>query len=243
MAERKDDRLWGGRFENAPDARFDAFQQSFAFDRRLLPYEVAVDRAWAKSLQGVGIFTETEVRQTLAALDKTSARAQSDKDWLDSSTAEDVHQFVENALVDELGPLGWKLHTGRSRNELVATDFRLFVIDAAAEIRKALLALINGFLLQAKENLKVPMAGMTHMQHAQPILLSHFLMAHAEAFSRDLARLPSMLSVTATLRSIISLHSRVSPPISQGSRKILSCSLRRNSPTSSCPTNIPPAAA
>ena len=189
MTERKDDRLWGGRFETAPDARFDAFQRSLAFDRRLLPYEIAVDRAWAKALQGVGIFTEMEVRQTLTALDKISARAQSDTNWLDSSTAEDVHQFVENALVEELGPLGWKLHTGRSRNELVATDFRLFVIDAAAEIRKNLLALLNGFLMQAKTNLKVPMAGMTHMQHAQPILLSHFLMAHAEAFSRDLTRL------------------------------------------------------
>jgi len=192
--ERKDDRLWGGRFENAPDARFDAFQRSFAFDRRLLPYEIAVDRAWAKALQGVGIFTEMEVRQTLAALDKISARALSDKNWLDSSTAEDVHQFVENALVEELGPLGWKLHTGRSRNELVATDFRLSVIDAASNIRKSLLALLNGFLMQAKANLKVPMAGMTHMQHAQPILLSHFLMAHAEAFSRDLARLQSAVA-------------------------------------------------
>jgi len=189
MTERKDDRLWGGRFENAPDARFDAFQRSFAFDRRLLPYEISVDRAWAKALQGVGIFTEMEVQQALAALDKISARAQSDKSWLDASTAEDVHQFVENALVEELGPLGWKLHTGRSRNELVATDFRLFVIDAVVATRKALLALINGFLLQAKANLKIPMAGMTHMQHAQPILLSHFLMAHAEAFSRDLGRL------------------------------------------------------
>jgi argininosuccinate lyase len=187
--ERKDDRLWGGRFESAPDERFDAFQRSFAFDRRLLPYEIAVDRAWARALQGVGIFTEIEVRQTLAALDKISAQAESDKNWLDSSTAEDVHQFVENALVEELGPLGWKLHTGRSRNELVATDFRLFVIDAASDIRKSLLALLNGFLMQAKANLKVPMAGMTHMQHAQPILLSHFLMAHAEAFSRDLNRL------------------------------------------------------
>ncbi len=192
--ERKDDRLWGGRFESAPDERFDAFQRSFAFDRRLLPYEIAVDRAWAKALQGVGIFTETEVRQTLAALDKIAARAQTDRAWIESSTAEDVHQFVENALVEELGPLGWKLHTGRSRNELVATDFRLFVIDAAAEIRKALLALLNAFLLQAKANLKTPMAGMTHMQHAQPILLSHFLMAHAEAFARDLTRLQNAAS-------------------------------------------------
>src|SRR6202140_1599569 len=187
--ERKDDRLWGGRFENAPDARFDAFQRSFAFDRRLLSYELAVDRAWAKAVQGVGIFTEMEVRQTLAALDKISARAQADKAWLDASRAEDIHQFVENALVEELGPLGWKLHTGRSRNELVATDFRLFVIDAASDIRKSLLALLNAFQMQAKANLRVPMAGMTHIQHAQPILLSHFLMAHAEAFSRDLTRL------------------------------------------------------
>jgi argininosuccinate lyase len=189
MSERKDDRLWGGRFENAPDARFDAFQRSFAFDRRLLPYEIAVDRAWAKALLGVDIFTEIEVRQTLAALEKIAVRAQTDKEWLDSSAAEDVHQFVENALVEELGPLGWKLHTGRSRNELVATDFRLFVIDAASDVRKALVALLNGFLMQAKANLRIPMAGMTHMQHAQPILLSHFLMAHAEAFSRDLTRL------------------------------------------------------
>src|ERR1700739_2866466 len=98
MTERKkDDRLWGGRFEKAPDARFDAFQRSFSFDHRLLPYEIAVDRAWAKALQGVGIFSEVEVRQTLAALDKISARAQSDKNWLDSSAVEDVPQFVENA--------------------------------------------------------------------------------------------------------------------------------------------------
>src|SRR6267154_4002361 len=189
MTERKDDRLWGGRFEREPDKKFDAFQRSFSFDRRLLPYEIAVDRVWAKAMQGVGIFTELEVRQTLAALDKISARAQSDKSWLDASTAEDVHQFVENALVEEVGPLGWKLHTGRSRNELVATDFRLFVIDAAAQIRNALEAILNAFLQQAKANRNVPMAGMTHMQHAQPILLSHFLMAHAEAFSRDLTRL------------------------------------------------------
>jgi argininosuccinate lyase len=153
-----------------------------------------VDRAWARALQGVGIFTEMETRQTLAALDKIAARAESDTGWLDSSNAEDVHQFVENALVEVLGTLGWKLHTGRSRNDLVATDFRLFVIDAAAEPRKALLALLNGLLLQAKANLTVPMAGMTHMQHAQPILLSHFLMAHAEAFSRDLRRLENAVA-------------------------------------------------
>jgi argininosuccinate lyase len=191
MTERKDDRLWGGRFEREPNAQFDAFQRSFAFDRRLLPYEIAVDRAWAKALEPIGIFTTAELKQTLAALDKIAERAKRDLAWLErfGVDAEDVHHFVEKALVEELGPLGWKLHTGRSRNELVATDFRLFVIDAVTQVQKTLSALLNSFLLQAQSNLGVPMAGMTHMQHAQPILLSHFLLAHAEAFTRDITRL------------------------------------------------------
>jgi argininosuccinate lyase len=191
MTERKDDRLWGGRFERKPNEEFDAFQRSFAFDRRLLPYEIAVDRAWAKALEPIGILTATEVKQTLAALDKIAERAKTDPAWLASfgAAAEDVHHFVEKALVEELGPLGWKLHTGRSRNELVATDFRLFVVDAAAELQHSLEGLLNAFLMQAKANISVPMAGMTHMQHAQPILLSHFLLAHAEAFTRDVTRL------------------------------------------------------
>jgi argininosuccinate lyase len=191
MTERKDDRLWGGRFEREPNAQFDAFQRSFAFDRRLLPYEIAVDRAWAKALEPIGIFAPAEVKQALAALDKIAKRAKTDPGWLESfgATAEDVHHFVEKALVEELGPLGWKLHTGRSRNELVATDFRLFVIDAAAQSQQALESLLDAFLVQAKANRNLPMAGMTHMQHAQPILLSHFLLAHAEAFARDITRL------------------------------------------------------
>ena len=191
MTERKDDRLWGGRFERPPNEAFDAFQRSFAFDRRLLPYELAVDRAWAGALQRVGILTQTEMRQTLAALDRIAERAKNDPDWIHKfgAEAEDVHHFVEKVLVEELGPLGWKLHTGRSRNELIATDFRLFVVDAAAETRTALIDLMSALVAQAKANMKIPMAGMTHMQHAQPILLSHFLMAHAEAFARDLSRL------------------------------------------------------
>src|SRR6202049_1858122 len=150
MTERKDDRLWGGRFERAPNAGFDAFQGSFAFDRRLLPYELAVDRAWAKALQSAGILNAEEVRQTLAALDRIAERAQKEKTFLESPDAEDVHHFVERALVEELGSLGWKLHTGRSRNELVATDFRLFVKDAAAEVQRSLEALLNAFLLQSQ---------------------------------------------------------------------------------------------
>src|SRR6266403_346386 len=187
--QRKDDRLWGGRFERDPDKKFDAFQRSFSFDRRLLPYEIAVDRAWAKALQAVGIFTAAEVHDTLVALDDMERRIENDLSFLESSTPEDVHHFVESALVRELGALGWKLHTGRSRNELVATDFRLFVMDAAAHVQFAIVQLLSAFLEQAKTNFGLPMAGMTHMQHAQPILFSHFLLAHAEAFSRDLTRL------------------------------------------------------
>jgi len=190
MSERKDSKLWGGRFEHEPDKRFDAFQRSFAFDKRLLPYEISVDRAWARALEPAGIFTADELRETLAALDRLSARASSDPAWVDSfgALAEDVHHFVEKALVEELGPLGWKLHTGRSRNELVATDFRLFVRDAAEATQRALLGVLGALLAQAKAKLGVPMAGMTHMQHAQPILLSHFLLAHGEAFARDVQR-------------------------------------------------------
>jgi argininosuccinate lyase len=188
--------LWGGRFERAPNAHFDAFQRSFAFDRRLLPYEIAVDRAWAEALEPIGIFSSEEVGRTLTALDKIAARIENDPAWVESfgADAEDVHHFVEKALVEELGPLGWKLHTGRSRNELVVTDFRLFVIDAALETQQRLRALLEALISQAKTKLGVPMAGMTHMQHAQPILLSHFLLAHAEAFARDITRLQSTAS-------------------------------------------------
>jgi argininosuccinate lyase len=186
---RKDDRLWGGRFEREPDQKFDAFQRSFSFDRRLLPYEFAVDRAWAKALQTIGILTEVEVRDTLTALQSIVDELSADPTFLQGSAAEDVHHFVESALVHNLGALGWKLHTGRSRNELVATDFRLFVMDAAASLQRQLAEFLGAILEQAKTNFGVPMAGMTHMQHAQPILLSHFLLAHAEAFSRDVTRL------------------------------------------------------
>ncbi|HKF40865.1 MAG TPA: lyase family protein, partial [Candidatus Acidoferrum sp.] len=137
MTERKNDRLWGGRFDRAPNELFDAFQNSFAFDCRLLPYEIAVDRAWAKALQSVGILTESEVRQILSTLEKIAERSEQDPFWMASSGAEDVHHFVEKGLVEELGPLGWKLHTGRSRNELVATDFRIFVRVAAVQTELA----------------------------------------------------------------------------------------------------------
>jgi len=187
--EQPSGKLWGGRFDRAPDKLFYEFQRSFAFDRRLLPYELAVDRVWAGALDSAGILTVEEMRDTLTALDKIAERAASDPTWLDASPAEDVHHFVETALVEYLGPLGFKLHTGRSRNELVATDFRMFVKEAVQETRAAVARLLAALVAQAENNLSVAMPGMTHMQHAQPILFSHFLLAHGEAFFRDTARL------------------------------------------------------
>ena len=191
-------KLWGGRFDRAPDKLFYEFQRSFAFDRRLLPYELAVDRVWAAALVSAGVLSADEMRATLAALDKIAVRAANEPAWLDSSPAEDVHHFVEMALVEHLGPLGYKLHTGRSRNELVATDFRMYVKDAADETLAAVARLIAALVEQAEKALGIPMPGMTHMQHAQPILFSHFLLAHAESFFRDTQRLATASAATDT---------------------------------------------
>jgi argininosuccinate lyase len=184
-------RMWSGRFDRGPDELFDQFQRSFSFDRRLLPYEIAVDRAWAHAIEKVGILTSDEVQKLFVALDEIERRASEDPGGLDSaanSGAEDIHHFVEMALIEKLGPLGAKLHTGRSRNELIATDFRLFIKDAAAQMRGALAALIAALVDQAQRNIGTAMPGMTHMQHGQPILFAHFLLAHAEAFERDSTR-------------------------------------------------------
>jgi len=181
-------KLWGGRFDQPPDELFYQFQRSFPFDRRLLPYELAVDRAWARAIEKVGILSSSETQQTLTTLDAIAKRAESDHSWLDLSPAEDVHHFVEIALVERLGSLGYKLHTGRSRNELVATDFRMFVKDAAQDISRSLVVLIAALVGLAERTMGVPFAGMTHLQHAQPILFSHFVLGLAEAFFRDLER-------------------------------------------------------
>ena len=176
-------------FEKQPDPVFYEFQRSFPFDRRLLAYELAVDRAWASALRGAGILNADELRKTIAGLDGIAERVSQEPAWFEASPAEDIHHFIETALTEALGPLGGKLHTGRSRNELIATDFRMFIKDAAAKQQQGVTSLIQALTAQAGQDLATPMAGMTHLQHAQPILLAHFLLAHAEAFSRDLTRL------------------------------------------------------
>jgi len=183
------DKMWGGRFERPPDQTFYEFQRSFSFDRRLLPYELAVDHAWARALEGAGILDAGEVGQIGDALEAIAERAAAEPDWLDRSAAEDVHHFIELALVERLGPLGAKLHTGRSRNEMVATEFRLFVMEASRAMRRAVADLATALVDQAERHLGVPMPGNTHLQHAQPILFSHFLLAHVEALLCHLDRL------------------------------------------------------
>jgi argininosuccinate lyase/amino-acid N-acetyltransferase len=180
--------MWGGRFERGPDASFYEFERSWSFDRRLLPQEIALDRAWARAITAAGILTQEECATIAGALAQIESRAQSDLEWLKSSQAEDVHHFAESALIEKLGALGAKLHTGRSRNEMVATEFRMYVREAAGEIAYALGYLESAIAGQAEKNFGVPMPGTTHMQHAQPLLLSHWLLAHGEAFDRDIAR-------------------------------------------------------
>ncbi len=192
MTASEGQKMWGGRFERPPDASFYEFERSWQFDRRLLPHELALDRAWARAIAAAGILTHEESQRIVAALDDIELRAESDGAWLDSSKAEDVHHFAEMALIEKLGPLGAKLHTGRSRNEMVATEFRMFVRATVREMRAAVALLLRAISEQAKSNLGVPMPGTTHMQHAQPLLLSHWLLAHGEAFQRDAERFRSV---------------------------------------------------
>ena len=189
--EKKEQKMWGGRFERGPDASFYEFERSWQFDRRLLPQELALDRAWARAIAAAGILNDEECAQMVRALDEIECRAKSEPAWLDASKAEDVHHFAESALIEKLGPLGAKLHTGRSRNEMVATEFRMYVKDAALEIQRAIAALARATAGQAEKTMGVPMPGTTHMQHAQPLLLSHWLLAHGEAYVRDAERLKS----------------------------------------------------
>ncbi len=184
-------KMWGGRFERGPDASFYEFERSWQFDRRFLPQELALDRAWARALATAGILTEEEAAKLLKALKEIDERSQIDRAWLDASQAEDVHHFVETALIEKLGSLGAKLHTGRSRNEMVATEFRMYVKQSVHETRTAIALLVRSLAAQAQANLGIPMPGTTHMQHAQPLLLSHWILAHGEAFLRDAERLSS----------------------------------------------------
>jgi argininosuccinate lyase len=189
LSEAAQKKMWGGRFERGPNKDFYEFERSFGFDRRLLPFELKLDRAWSFALEKNGILSAAEGQRIRTALEEIEKRAKTEPKWLEASAAEDVHHFVESTLTEMLGPLGQKLHTGRSRNEMIVTEFRMFIKEAAAELQSAVCKLIGAFLERAERYFGCPMPGMTHMQPAQPILLSHFLLAHTEAFFHDVDRI------------------------------------------------------
>jgi argininosuccinate lyase / amino-acid N-acetyltransferase len=180
--------MWGGRFDEPPDREFYAFQRSLGFDALLLPQEIAASRAWASALVGARILTAAEGEAIRAALDEIQRAVRETPAGIAASEAEDVHSYVESALVARVGELGAKLHTGRSRNEQVAADLRLYLRDAAADARLALATLIRALVDLGRRHEHAVMPGLTHMQPAQPILFPHFLLAHAEAFFRDAER-------------------------------------------------------
>jgi argininosuccinate lyase len=187
MAESKN--LWGGRFQGKTDAGFVAFNNSFRFDRRLFEVDVVASIAYCRALIGPGVFTEAEAKQTVDALEQILASGRNNAEYFKDSTAEDVHSFVEAKLVELAGDLGRKLHTGRSRNDQVATDFRLWlrgsIDDLIKQIRETQLALVDF----AEANRDVVIPGYTHLQRAQPVLLAHWCLAYFEMLVRDRDRL------------------------------------------------------
>ena len=182
-------KLWGGRFKGEADSEFARFNASFSFDRRLLAADIEGSLAQAEALTAAGILTEDEAGRIATALEEILRRSRQEAGYLDSRDAEDVHSFVEAELVAAIGEAGYKLHTGRSRNDQVATDLRLFLraeIDRCFElIRNLQRALIE--LAEANRDSIIP--GYTHLQRAQPLLFAHYLLAYFEMMKRDRARL------------------------------------------------------
>jgi argininosuccinate lyase len=182
-------KLWGGRFAGDADPQFARFNASFAFDRRLIEADIEGSLAQAEALQAAGILSEEESGKISAALEEISRRSRQEPGYLDSRDAEDVHSFVESELVAAVGDAGYKLHTGRSRNDQVATDLRLFLrgeIDVAVGLIRDLQRALVGL---AEENRDSVMAGYTHLQRAQPVLFAHYLLAYFEMMKRDGERL------------------------------------------------------
>jgi argininosuccinate lyase len=180
--------LWGGRFAAGPSDALAALSSSVHFDWRLAPYDLAASRAHARVLHRAGLLTDDELPAMLAALDELDAAVRSGE-FRATAADEDVHTALERGLVERLGALGGKLRAGRSRNDQVATDLRLYLRDHARRIVVEVAKLEAALVRLADENHDVAMPGMTHLQHAQPVLLAHHLLAHVQALARDVERL------------------------------------------------------
>ncbi len=188
MSEREKNPLWGGRFSASPAGAFERLNASIPFDVRLAPYDVRGSIAHARMLGKTGIVSPEESEELVRGLEAVLGEVEAGEfSWALSD--EDVHTAVERRLKDLVGEVALKLHTGRSRNDQVALDLHLFVRDAAEEISGGVLAAMRALVEVAEENRDLVLPGYTHLQRAQPILLSHHLLAHFEALKRDLRRL------------------------------------------------------
>jgi argininosuccinate lyase len=188
MAGTENVRLWGGRFASGPSDAMAALSLSTHFDWRLAPYDLKQTRAHAHVLARAGLLNDDEIAQIEQAIEALSSE-------VIAGTAtpipadEDVHTAIERMLVDKLGDLGGKLRAGRSRNDQVATDFRLFLRDAAQQIALALLDLVDALNEQSSKHVDTISPGFTHLQHAQPVSFGHELAKHSHALLRDVERL------------------------------------------------------
>ena len=179
-------KLWGGRFEKKTEELVHAFSSSLSFDRRLAPYDLEVSEAHALALEGCGVLLPDETQRIVSAL--REMKEEIERGTFPFADDEDIHTAVERVLVERLGDSGAKLRAGRSRNDQVAADLRLYLMDASVCINQRLMGLMAAILEQAEANLGAVMPGFTHLQPAQPVLLSHHLLAYFEMFKRDLER-------------------------------------------------------
>ena len=185
-------KMWSGRFREPLDSEFEKWQRSIVFDWRLLPHEVAASKAHASALIAAGILTADEGAEIRTALDSIAAEHASEAGQTlvrNHPTAEDIHHFVELNLVQRVGSLGLKLHTGRSRNEQIATDLRLYVREQIDLVIEALAAWANALVAQAHSASESVMPSYTHLQRAEPVLVAHWLLAYVEMILRDAERL------------------------------------------------------
>jgi len=181
--------MWSGRFRQPLDPDFERWQRSFEFDRRLLKEEIAASRAHAAALKNAGVLSPSELISILQGLGQIADKAASSPAFLDDPEAEDVHHFVEKQLVTLIGETGYKLHSGRSRNEQIATDLRLYVRVAIDQMRADLADCLTVFLDRAEQAGTAAMPAYTHLQRAEPVLIGHWLLAYVEMLQRDAERL------------------------------------------------------
>jgi argininosuccinate lyase len=182
-------KMWSGRFRQPLDADFERWQRSFEFDRRLLREELAASRAHAGALKNAGVLSSSELIAILQGMAQIAEKAASSPAFLDDNEAEDIHHFVEKQLVALVGDTGYKLHSGRSRNEQIATDLRLYVRAAIDQMRSDLADLLVVLLERAEQAGNLAMPAYTHLQRAEPVLVAHWLLAYVEMFLRDAERL------------------------------------------------------